>query len=262
MRRSRLRPVLVLLALVLCACGSTGTPSGPGAGGDAKNAAAMVPLSDADDLVPPPGGAEAPRARARQPRTRSATAPELLAQPAAKPAYQPRAMPTATGPQIRVTWEALAVEKERLANPRIKRTQMIGLASQQKVVVVNAGHLEAKTSRLGAMSAQNRGTAVASVSDENMQRFLQLLERRGFFRHAKPTGAIARQFENERARGRITIERNGQSYSLVSLRGQGLDPRTKHIPALYSETKQAIMMLRNQTSCMGVVGIRGGVLTR
>ena len=37
------------------------------------------------------------------------------------------------------------------------------------------------------------------------------------------------------------------------MRGQGLSPQTKHIPALYSKAKQSVILLRNATPTMSVV---------
>jgi hypothetical protein len=122
------------------------------------------------------------------------------------------------------------------------------------VVLVNESHADALASKAGRCVPQSQGVAVGTISDQDMEVFLRGIEQRGFFRLARPTGAMQGLFEDSNARGRITIERAGQSYSLVSMRGQGLNPQTKAIPAMYSEVKQAVMLLRNQAGGMSVVG--------
>ena len=57
---------------------------------------------------------------------------------------------------------------------------------------------------------------VARVHDRDMTSFLQSLEEIGFFRYAQPTGAVASLFGSENARGRITVERDGVSVTLLA----------------------------------------------
>ena len=79
---------------------------------------------------------------------------------------------------------------------------------------------------------------------------------RGFYKYAKPTDYQTGQFDNERARGRVTVEQGAQSMTVLSMRGQGLSEATKGIPALYSESKRAIMYLRNSTTTLNVSQFR------
>ncbi len=73
---------------------------------------------------------------------------------------------------------------------------------------------------------------------------------------------IAHLFDGETARGRVTVERSGESYTLLSMRGQGLSDSTKQIPPMYSQAKQAILVLRNRTPTLRVVGARRDPLSR
>lgn len=147
---------------------------------------------------------------------------------------------------IRVTWEGLAREREIAANSKYNRPGTV--RPPMKITLVSESHPDAKGLRSGRTKEDRAASASSAVlRDADLLRFVQGLERRGFYKHARPTDAQMSAYEHPRARGRVTIERNGQSLTLVSMRGQGMDPRTKEIPGIYSESKQAIMMLRNRT---------------
>ncbi len=266
-RRALVLPGAFLVAwamvLPLAACQGTGSRSS-GSGG---SAAAYTPLGGTNLEVPAPIAASQGTRTAERPMSSPPVelrAPAGTTAPGRTSAEEPEPLPLdRSGPQIRVTWEALAVEKERLENPsRFRGTPNVSLASQQKVVLVNKGHVDAQTNMYGVTSRRNKGVAVAAIPERDMDLFLRTIEKRGFFRLARPTASVQQLFTDPNARGRITVERNGQSWTLVSMRGQGLSAATKQIPPLYSEVKQTLMVLRNQVSCMTVVGVRGGILTK
>ena len=154
---------------------------------------------------------------------------------------------TPTGPALEVTWEALAHEKNLLENSRFRRT---GPLPPQKIILMNASHPNARAVLAGRGGEQGAHTAV--IPDRDMEDFLQGLEQRGFFRLARPAGYDAAIVGSANARGRITVTRGGDSRSLISLRGQGLNDATKDVPRIYSEAKQAIMALRNMNPTLSV----------
>lgn len=275
MPSSRARPMRALFAvsvvisclgLVACSSGGAKKDTAP-----PPRSTAFAPGGDSDLIVPeghalPPElvgarGSTTRRTAAARADAQRAAQGQAQAQPARRPSNEP--VWRTTGPQIRVTWEALAVERDRYENPRLGRRQpQIGAATQLKAVLVSESHVEAQTNMRGLTSRQNRGVAVAPIPDKDIQTFVQGLEQRGFFRLARPTSSVAHLMKDSTARGHITVERGGQSYTLISMRGQGLNPATKQIPAIYSEAKQSILMLRNTCSSMSVVGLTGGVLTK
>jgi hypothetical protein len=153
-------------------------------------------------------------------------------------------------PETRVTWEALAVERDQAENPRFGRRPQQGAVSQ-RIVLVNESHEEARATR--GRTARTKGdTTVAVVSDEDMELLVRGFQQAGYFGVARPTQGMERLFDDPQARGRITVERDGQSVTIVSMRGQGLAPETKRIPAIYSDLKQAIAMVRNRTPTLNV----------
>jgi hypothetical protein len=181
-------------------------------------------------------------------RTGDATAAQ-----AAAPAAAPR------GPQVRVTWEALARERELLEDSKHRRAGVV--QAEPRVVLVSESHVDAarvRTARTPAERAQLAGAAV--VPDADLVALVQGLERRGFFRHARSTGSLSALLASESARGVVTIERDGESVSLVSLRGQGQHPATREIPAIYSEAKRAILLLRNRTPMLNLSSVSRGSL--
>jgi hypothetical protein len=211
--------LLLLPALLLAACTSGGSRREPAAlrAEGPRATAAFAPLSD--------DAGEAP----------------------------PAALPRDAGTEgVRVTWEALAVERDQLENPRLGRIQR-GVLPQTKVVLVSEDHPDARKVQVGRVAVEHEGVAVAPVRDADMEALLGALRQRGFFRLATPTGSIARLFDDPDARGQVTVEQGGRSWTIVSVRGQGLDDSTKEIPALYSQAKQSILMMRNATPTMSVV---------
>ena len=125
-----------------------------------------------------------------------------------------------------------------------------------KIVLVSESHPDAQSVQAGRVAVEHEGVAVAPVKDEDMRVLVQALRQRGFFRVALPTGVIASRFTDENARGRVTVEQGGESFTIVSVRGQGLDRATEQIPALYSEAKQSIILMRNATPTMSVIASR------
>jgi hypothetical protein len=253
--------VLVVLTTAACASGSGGT-SGAGGKPSGDGSHAFAPLSDVGQPAPWDSTARLRKPDARpqaQPR-RPEVAPDedLASQP-------PRAI--ATGPHLRVIWEALTVERARFRNPTIRdprfnQRSRAGILHTQKIVLVSESHPEAKANLKGRAVRENKGIAVAAIADAELARFVQGLERQGFFRLARPTAGVEPLFDSETARGRVTVERDGQSYTLLSMRGQGLNDATKQIPPMYSQAKQSILWLRNQTPTMRVVGASRDPLAR
>lgn len=163
----------------------------------------------------------------------------------------PQAAPKPSGPAIQVTWEALAREKYLLENSRFRRRG--APQPPQKITLYSESHPESanvKRPRSREERAKHVGSAV--VPDADMQRLLQGLRRQGFYRHAKLSGFDDALAQSDNARGRIIVDSAGESYTLLSMRGQGQNPNTKAIPKLYSETKQAVMVLRNMTPTLNV----------
>lgn len=272
MGESRIRPILgavvallVLSTLVACTPGAGGNRRAQGGqGGRSGGSADYVPLSNTDDDLP--AWATNPQP-GRQPQPCQAPGgpvggPGRGAQPDRQEPMEAPPPRLPTGPAIKVVWEALAVERDRFENPRHGRKPTRGVLHQQKVVVVSASHPEARAMRQGRCIQQGGGAVAATVSDADMQVFLKGIQQRGFFRVARPTGSMQALFDDDGSRGRVTIERDGTSVSLVSQRGQGLDPSTRHVPALYSEVKQAVMLLRNRSTSMGVVDVSRESLRR
>jgi hypothetical protein len=161
-------------------------------------------------------------------------------------------------PPVEITWEALAVERDQFANPRIPqaRRPQRGVVPTQKIILVNDDHPIARRSISGHVAKSQDGITVAVLSDEEMATFLSGMEQAGFFRAARPTSGMEAHFARDDARGRITVDRGGDSVSIVSMRGQGLNEQTRHIPALYSQLKQSIAVMRNRTPTLSVTAIQ------
>ncbi|MDA1194784.1 MAG: hypothetical protein O2894_06335 [Planctomycetota bacterium] len=156
-----------------------------------------------------------------------------------------------SGPAIQVVWEALARERELLETSRFRRKGQP--LPPQRIVLLSESHPEAsgvKSPRTKEERERNSGSAV--LSDRDMQEFLAGLRRQGFFRYARPGGFDDSLVQSDNARGRIIVEQDGSTYTLLSLRGQGGNPQTREIPKIYSETKQAVMVLRNMTPTLNV----------
>lgn len=211
-----LAATIAVLGLVACSSGGDASKGTQAAG--AGTAASLAPLPDVTD---PSSGATTAR------------------------------KPAPTGPAIQVTWEALAREKYLLENSRFRRKGQP--QPPQKIMLFSESHPEAqnvKRARTREERARYAGSAV--VADRDMQRFLQGLKQQGFYRYAKRSGFDQALAGSDNARGRIIVAQGDDSYTLISMRGQGQNRETKAIPKLYSETKQAVMVLRNMTPTLNV----------
>ncbi|MCA9314545.1 MAG: hypothetical protein H6806_08015 [Planctomycetes bacterium] len=173
------------------------------------------------------------------------------------PDYRPA---PSNGPRmaIRVTWEALARERELFETSQYRRPQG-GLAPDMIVTLVNASHPDAERIRYPRSEAdRERFARTAVVPDQDMVALVRGLQQSGFDRLAQPTDMQRGQWMADSARGRVTIEEGPQSLTLLSMRGQGQNPATKDIPALYSEAKRAVMLLRNQNASLNVTSVERG----
>ncbi len=161
-------------------------------------------------------------------------------------------------PSMRVVWEALAVETERLQESKWKRPTE-GLPISQKDVDLEIVLLNASFQATPEQAAENRGDKavgrVARITDQDMLDLVEALDRIGFFRYAQPTESVRPLFPTDRARGRITVERDGQSVTLLSQRFLGLRPETRPIPWIYTQAKEAIMVIKNRTPVLRVKSI-------
>ena len=152
------------------------------------------------------------------------------------------------GPAIVVTWEALAREIYLQENSRFRRR---GPQAPQKITLISSSHPNAAALAAGH-NRRGSTSSTAILSDRDMVLFVRGLERSGFFKYARPAGYDSVVAQSDDARGRVTVTRGGESRTLLSMRGQGRNERTKAIPALYSESKKAIMALRNMTPTLSV----------
>ncbi len=151
-------------------------------------------------------------------------------------------------PAVKVVWEALAHERYLHENPRFGRRPGSGSAPM-KIVLVNESHPEAEQIRQGSTNAEE-GTGV--VPDQDMLDLVEGLKKIKFFEAAKPTDSQFQLFTHSQARGRVTVDDGVSSWTLLSMRGQGMQEHSKHIPAIYSQVKQAIAMLRNRSPSLTV----------
>lgn len=159
-------------------------------------------------------------------------------------------------PPVRVVWEALAVEIEQ---SKTSRNRQVGLPQfgepDLEVQLLNASFTPTpEQSR--EMRAQRAAGRTARVADAEMNALLKELGKLGFFDHARATDAVRPYFASDRARGRITVERDGESVTLVSQRGLGLNDATKDIPGIYAQAKYAIQMLKNRAPALTVTGAK------
>ncbi len=152
---------------------------------------------------------------------------------------------------VRVTWQALAHERYLAENPRIGRQPIAAARREDTIVLVNESHPDADGIRSLSFRRQD-GIGQGVISDVQMNTLLAGLEEVGYFKSARDTNSMAQLFGADIARGRVTVERGGRSVSLISMRGQGRSQHTKHIPAIYSQAKQAVAMLRNQSPTLTV----------
>ncbi len=151
------------------------------------------------------------------------------------------------GREIVVVWEALATEKRRLEESRFKRR---GPQPPQKITLVNSSHPDARKFTTGRAGGAHGHVAV--LPDNDLQAFLKGLQQQGFYRYARPVGNSSAALQSQNARGMIQITQNGRSQTLISMRGQGQNPQTRNIPRIYSQTKQAIMVLKNMSPTLNV----------
>ncbi len=184
-----------------------------------------------------------------------ACAPATAAAPSAAPRPDPGRIEGT--PSIRVIWEALYVERQQVLNPRTGRAGVQGIAGAPdlEVAIVNSSFTGTREQLLDNRARRKQG-GLTKVDDQDMLDLLKSIRKAGFYDYAKPTGAIEGLFAGERSRGRITIEQDGESVTLLSQRGLGLSEDTKEIPAIYSETKRAIQVLRNRSRALEVTGTR------
>jgi hypothetical protein len=155
-------------------------------------------------------------------------------------------------PSILLIWEALAGEREKFRDPHTASASSIGEAGRP-VVLVNASFV-ATPENEGEIRALKARGAVGRVPDRDMLAVVRDIDDAGFFQYARPTAAVQPFFAGERMRGRITIVRGGESVTLVSQYGLGLDPATRPIPEIYAKVKNSILMLKNATPTVGVSG--------
>ncbi len=159
---------------------------------------------------------------------------------------------------IRVTWEALARERELYESSRFTRPQG-AVDPDMLVTLISAGHPDAeRVQNPRTREERERFARVAVVPDADLVALVQSLRKEGFDRYAQPTDMQEGQWSNSAARGRVTVEEGGSSVSLLSMRGQGLNPATKAIPALYSGAKRAIMLLRNRNATLSISSVERG----
>jgi hypothetical protein len=239
----------LLLAVPACRNGDTGRPK-------------RFDAVRGED-VPPPWYVGCP-AESLAPRGAPAVATPAPAAPAPSPlAPRPKAEPEGRipgTPSIRVVWEALAVELERSAGeargvtgsrPLVEGLPGTRADVDHEVILLNASFVATPE-----QDAENRSRKavgrVARVTDADMNAFLEGLERIGFFQHARPTESVRYLFPTDRARGRITVERDGNSVTLLSMRGLGLQASTRAIPGIYAQAKQAVVLLKNRVPTLRV----------
>lgn len=188
----------------------------------------------------------------REDAVRGDTGPEP--QPTA-PREVPRSDPgcIAGTSSFRVIWEALAVERQQVLMPRSGRPGVQGIASTPdlEVVIINSS-FRGSPEQVKDNRARRPHGGLSKVTDQDMMDLINSLQKAGFYEYAKPTNAISGLFESERSRGRITIERDGESQTLLSQRGLGLAEETREIPAIYSEVKRAIQVMRNRSRMLEV----------
>lgn len=158
------------------------------------------------------------------------------------------ARPAKRGLTVKVVWEALAHERYLYENPRFGRRPGTG-ATPMKIILVNESHPEAEQIRQGSKNSEE-GTGV--VTDQEMLDLVAGLKQIDFFDAAKPTDSQFQLFNHSQARGRVTVDDGSSSWTLLSMRGQGTQEHTKHIPAIYSQVKQAVAMLRNRSPSLTV----------
>ncbi len=165
------------------------------------------------------------------------------------------------GVAIKVTWEGLARERELYEASKQKRNTYRGPDADMKITLVSEGHPDAKTDRKAGNEELEARAHITVVPDSDLKGLVRQLEKEGYYRYARDTDDVSSNFDHSRARGRVTVERAGESVTLLNMRGQGLNPSTKQIPKLYSSAKRAILIMRNRRPTLNWTGVtREGVL--
>ncbi len=223
---------LLALACAACSAGARRAPRGP------NPVTGDVPLAGA------PVGGEAE------------TGPQsgLIGPKAQAPRIVPGRIPGT--PSIRVVWEALIVEQTQLMTSKYARPQGAIVGTPDLEVVLLNASFEATPAQASENRSQPAVGRIARVPDRDMLDLLESFEKADFFEYAKPTDAVRGLFGSDRARGRITVERDGHSVTLLSMRGLGLRPETKEIPGIYAAGKQAIQVLKNRASTLAVTNVK------
>jgi hypothetical protein len=186
----------------------------------------------------------------RRPRMIDTPIPPAACLPPAPPPEMPGRIEGT--PSIRVVWEALAIEQDQVRNSRNRQTSLTAFGEPDlEVDLLNASFV-ASSAQAREMRAQKAAGRTARVGDREMLDLLRELEKLGFYDYARPTDAVRPFFASDRARGRITVERDGESLTLVSQRGLGLNDATQAVPGIYAQAKYAIQLLKNRNPAMAV----------
>lgn len=202
-------------------------------------------------------GSDAPLAGEPQPPAAQPSAPqEPRAADAPLPAPTRAELATVAPRGVRITWEALAVERDQILNPRTPAARRAPTAVQadSKIILVSDDHPAAQGKAPGsAVERSSDGSSVAVVAGQDLRLMVRGLREAGFFEVARPTDGVAAMFASEDARGRVTVEVDGATRTLLSMRGQGLQATTRDIPRIYSQAKQSVAAVRNNAPSLSVV---------
>lgn len=260
--RSSIR--LALPLLVLCAgCASTGGDGAATPSGDAPSAGSLKARER--QRIDAQRDAES-RARAAAARDVEERGFDFGRGPVAR---KPRATAEEAGADValpadrgvRITWEALAVERDQVENPRFGRRPLRGAAPDLKIVLVSDTHPAAGGREGGRAATRDKdGSQVAILPEKDLRLLVRGLREAGFYGVSRPTGSLEPQFSDEAARGRVTIEVDGESQTVLSMRGQGASSATRDVPRVYSESKQAVATMRNQSPTLNVLTAGGNRL--
>jgi hypothetical protein len=231
-------------------------------GGRRVRARDEAPAEDEEVVMADATAADAPAADARAAAARAARGPVASRAGELTPEERRRLSSLAPGAVaahgIRVTWEALAVERDLVANPRLGRKPQQGVVADSKIVLVSDDHPAAFGRQKGRASTREKdGSQVAVLNAADLQLLVRGLREAGFYKVARPTDGVQPHFDDSEARGRVTIEMDGVSRTLLSLRGQGTQDATRDVPRIYSQAKQAVAVVRNQTPALSVVTTGG-----
>ncbi|MCC7139593.1 MAG: hypothetical protein IT460_14310 [Planctomycetes bacterium] len=183
------------------------------------------------------------------PMASTAPAPTPVAPPPRAPEDDPDRVPGA--PSVRVLWEALHGEQQQSARSAYAPKQSLPQFGppELETILLNTSFV-ATPEQDRENRARKPSGRIARVPDRDMIGFLKQLESIGFFKYASPTEAVRPYFASERARGRITVDRDGESWTLVSRYGLGLAEETREIPAIYAQAKYLVQVLKNRVPTM------------